>query len=321
MTANVSRAESAGSRVAPVSAPSAEQSSAEQSSAESPSARQSRLDSHLHLWQLKPGEYSWLQPSHGLLYADFESEQAAAELAGAGVTEAILVQADDTEADLRAMLSHAEAHDFIRGVVGWLPLEDPVATGRALEKYLDNEYFVGVRVLIHDDPRPNVLELPAVRKSLALLAEAGLAFDIPDAFPRHLKQAAELAADIPTLSIVIDHLGKPPRASGPEAMARWAEELRQVAAQPNTMAKVSGLNCPGAEFSASALTPVWDIALDAFGPERLMFGGDWPVSLLGAPYARTVEVIAEMVDAGHNSLSASERTAFWSANARKTYSR
>jgi len=274
-----------------------------------------RLDAHLHLWELGEGRYPWLGPQLGQLHDTFTAEQARETLAGAGVQGAILVQADDTAADTVAMLENAAAHDFIAGVLGWLPLENPAAAGALLEQWLEHPKFAGVRTLVHDDPRPDVLELAAVRESLGLLARAGVPFDVPDAFPRHLGQIAALAAQIPELTVVVDHLGKPPRAGSAADMARWERQLRTVAALPNTAAKVSGLHCPGAPFTAAALARVWDVALDAFGPQRLMFGGDWPVSLLGSPYSAVVDVAAQLA----GPLSADEAASLWSGTARRVY--
>lgn len=282
-----------------------------------PGASMDRIDAHLHLWQLAPGQYSWLKPAHGVLYNSFTAEQAKEALAAAGVGRAILVQADDTAADTEAMLSAAAANSWIVGVVGWLPLEDPAATAILLDKWGEYPAFCGVRTLIHDDPRADVLELDSVRKSLALVSKAGLAFDVPDAFPRHLGQVAQLAQALPELTVVVDHLGKPPRGGTVEEMARWRQQLHAVAAVPNTVAKVSGLHAGGSEFSAHALEQVWDTALSAFGPQRLMFGGDWPVSLQGAPYSETVNVTAELI----NSLSRAEALAVWSRTATSTYIR
>lgn len=274
-----------------------------------------RLDSHLHLWELGEGRYSWLSPDLGPLFASFTAAEARDALAGAGVAGAILVQADDTAADTEAMLENAAAHDFIKGVVGWLPLEDPAGAAALLEKWTAHPMFCGVRTLIHDDPRVNVLELAPARESLALLAAAGIPFDVPDAFPRHLGQVAALAADMPGLTVVVDHLGKPPRAGSAGAMDEWERQLRAVAALPNTVAKVSGLHCSGAEFAPEALERVWTVALEAFGPARLMFGGDWPVSLLGSQYARTVEVAVALL----GDLSPTEAAAIWSGTALRVY--
>lgn len=276
-----------------------------------------RIDSHLHLWELGEGRYSWLNPSLGLLHDTFTAEQAREALFTAGVEEAILVQADDTAADSEAMLAAAADHPWIIGVVGWLPLEEPARAAELLERWGANPAFCGVRTLIHDDPRPDVLDLPAVRESIALLETAGLALDIPNAFPRHLGQAASLAREFPELTIVIDHLGKPPRDGSAGDMVEWERQLRAVADQPNAVAKLSGLHTGGAQYSAAALASVWDVALSAFGPERLMFGGDWPVSLLGGSYSETVAVAAAIMD----QLSPAEAQEIWAGTARRSYRR
>ncbi|WP_170133053.1 amidohydrolase family protein [Arthrobacter livingstonensis] len=276
-----------------------------------------RLDSHLHLWEVGEGRYPWLGPQHGQLYRTYSVQEARETLAAAGVQRAILVQADDTAADTEAMLAHGNAHEWIAGVVGWLPLEDPAAAAAMLEKWRAHTKFCGVRTLIHDDQRPDVLGLAPVRESLGLLAVEGIPFEVPDAFPRHLGQVAALATELPELTVVVDHLGKPPRAGSGGEMFPWERQLRAVAALPNTVAKVSGLHCGGVEFSAGSLTRVWDIALEAFGPSRLMFGGDWPVSLLGAPYAETTAVLASLI----GSLSLDEAAALWHATAERVYSR
>lgn len=276
-----------------------------------------RIDSHLHIWKPVSGQYSWLTPAHGVLYDTFTPHQARQALSAAGVSQAILVQADDTATDTETMLDAAAANDWIIGVVGWLPLEDPAATADLLEKWTASPAFCGVRTLIHDNPRPDILELESVRKSLTLVAQAGLPFDVPDAFPRHLGQVADLARALPELTVVLDHLGKPPRGGAPESMKLWAQQLRDVASLPNTVAKVSGLHTDTAEFSTPALNQVWETALEAFGPARLMFGGDWPVSLLGASYGDTVDVLAALI----NSLESTDAQMVWAGTAQRTYRR
>ncbi len=276
-----------------------------------------RIDAHLHLWELGSGQYSWLTPDHGLLYNTFTADQAGKTLAAAGVGQAILVQADDTQADTEMMLSAAASHDWIVGVVGWLPLEDPAATAMLLEKWGDHASLCGVRALIHNDPRPHFLALDSVRESLGLVVRAGLAFDVPDAFPRYLDQVVDLAQALPSLQVVVDHLGKPPRGGGAEELERWHRQLGAVAALPNTTAKLSGLHAGGTDYSAQALERVWESALSAFGPDRLMFGGDWPVSLLGGSYQQTVEIAESLM----SSLSPTETRSMWAGTAQRIYAR
>jgi L-fuconolactonase len=262
------------------------------------------IDAHLHLWEPGPGRYSWLGPQHGALFRSFGPEEAEAVLTGAegrvaGVKGAVLVQADDTTADTEAMLAVADRHAWVLGVVGWIPLERPAQAEAELSRLAGHPRFCGVRHLVHDDPRDGFLDLAPVRESLQLLAARGLAFDVPDAFPRHLGATVRLARDMPELTAVLDHLGKPPlgpgSGAGPDAMAAWRADFRALAAQPNTVAKLSGLHLPGVPYTAEALRPLWEEALEAFGPARLMIGGDWPVSILGAPYERTMGVLLELV--------------------------
>jgi L-fuconolactonase len=238
------------------------------------------IDAHLHLWARgnDGGAYSWLRTAPEALQRDFGPQEARAELDRAGVASAVLVQADDTVADTDYLLTVAAAHPWVHGVVGWLPLDVPGEAAAQLGRRLEQPGFCGVRHLVHDDPRDDFLGLPAVRRSLGLLAKAGLPFDVPDAYPRHLAATAQLAANLPELIVVIDHLAKPPLADR-EAYVHWERQLRGCAASANTVAKLSGLRIPGAPYDAAALRPVFETALELFGADRLMYGGDWPMSV------------------------------------------
>lgn len=271
------------------------------------------VDSHLHLWSLGRSRYGWLD-SVPALKRDFTAAAARAELDAAGVAEAVLVQADDTVEDTEFLLETAAAEPWVLGVVGWIQLDQPARAGAQLDRWLQAEKFCGVRHLVHDDPRDDFLALGPVRESLRLLADAGLPFDVPDAFPRHLGAAADLAGALPGLTVVIDHLGKPPLGQ-PEAMGRWRRELRACAARPNTVAKLSGLRTPGSEYTAAALEPVFNDALELFGPGRLMYGGDWPVSVPGGGYQPTWLTLEELI----GTLSPAEQDAVLGATARRVY--
>jgi L-fuconolactonase len=271
------------------------------------------IDSHLHVWDLDAGEYAWLGPQHGPLHRSFTPDEAAGELAAAGVDAAVLVQAEDSEADTRAMLAAADGHGFVVGVVGWVELEDPAAVSQQLDDYGTHPRFCGVRSLVHDDPRDDFLELPAVRESLAVLATRGLPFDVPDAWPRHLGRLPALADALPGLTVVVDHLGKPPRDT--EEHRAWADALRELARRPNVVAKVSGLQMPGQPFTADALRPAWDVALDALGPERLMYGGDWPMTVPAGGYGPHWQVVSQLVA----ELAPDERDRLLAGTAREIY--
>jgi len=272
------------------------------------------VDSHLHVWDLAGGGYRWLAPRHGELHRSFLPEDAVRALAEAGVGSAVLVQADDTDADTDFMLRAAERYDVLAGVVGWVRLDDPRAAEARLDELASRPALRGIRHLVHDDPRDDFLSLPEVRRSLAGLADRGLPFDVPDAWPRHLDAVADLARDLPQLTVVVDHLGKPPRGTG--EMAAWETSLRRVAAaSPATVAKLSGLQVPGQPFTEAALRPVLDVALDAFGADRLMYGGDWPMTVPDGGYLPHWRVVSALV----GGLSQAERDAVLAGTARRVY--
>ncbi|MBP2268656.1 L-fuconolactonase [Pseudarthrobacter sp. PvP004] len=278
------------------------------------------IDSHLHLWSLDTfvtggvRHYPWLGPQHGELYRSFGEDEARETLDAAGVRGAVLVQADDTVADTESMLAVAARNPWVFGVVGWIRLDEPAEAAEHLHRFTAQSVFKGVRHLVHDDPRDDFLDLPPVRASLALVARRGLTLDIPDAYPRHLSSAVRLAREMPELTVVLDHLGKPPLAD-PQLMESWRADFSALGREPNSVAKLSGLHLPGTEYTADALRPLFESALEAFGPERLMIGCDWPVSTLGAPYGRTLDVLLELV----SSLSPSEQDLVLEETAIRTY--
>ena len=265
------------------------------------------------MWDLARGRYAWLTPELGPLYATFTPEQARLELEAAGIASAMLVQAEDSERDTELMLEAAARHPWIAGVVGWVQLDDPAVAERQLGRWADEPRLRGVRHLVHDDPRDHFLALEPVRRSLGMLAERGLPFDVPDAWPRHLAATADLAAALPDLRIVVDHLGKPP--FGGADWERWLRTLRAVAAHPNTTAKVSGLQVPGRPFTVSEVRPAWEVALELFGPERLMWGSDWPLTVLVGGYGQAWEVMSSLVA----ELSPDERALILSGTAISVY--
>lgn len=252
-----------------------------------------RIDAHLHVWDLTAGGYDWLTPEHGPLHASFSPGEAREQLSAAGVTAAVLVQADDTERDTERMLAVADAHPWVAGVVGWVQLDRPEVTEAQLDRWQAHRRFCGVRHLLHADPRPDLLQRPEVRRSLGVVARRGLAFDVPDAWPGHLLAARDVAAAVPGLRVVVDHLGKPP--ADPDQLHAWRTALAAVAEQPGTVAKLSGLQDARRPVTAAALRPLWEVALELFGPERLMYGGDWPMTVPYGGYARSWAVAAELL--------------------------
>jgi L-fuconolactonase len=272
------------------------------------------IDSHLHLWDLKRGDYDWLTPEAGELYASFLPTDAERALSQSPVDGAVLVQAADSFRDTRYLLDVAAHNGWVAGVVGWVQLDHPDLAREQLDEASASPAFRGVRHLVHDDPRADFLELAEVRRSLQELQRRELGFDIPDAWPGHLASAARLAQELPDLRIVIDHLGKPPRA--PADFGHWRTELSAVAAHDRVVAKLSGLREASADFSARSLTPIWDIALSLFGPDRLLWGSDYPISTGASGYSGTFDVLHELI----STLSPSEQERILGGTATDVYS-
>jgi len=240
------------------------------------------IDTHQHFWNLRREPMPWMTAAHATIARDFEPADLRPLLDACGIDRTVLVQSACTDGDTDAMFAQAAEHDWIAAVTAWVDLLSPAAAAR-LEVLALQPSLRGIRHLIHEEPDPHWILQDAVLESLAALEERGLVLELPCVFPRHLGDLPELAQRFPRLTIVIDHLAKPPLGTG--RMDEWAAMLRRAAELPNVCAKVSGLNTmlpPG--WAASDLQPAVEVAVECFGPDRLMCGSDWPVSLLNGDY-------------------------------------
>lgn len=259
-----------------------------------------RIDAHLHVWERTASDYAWLG-SGDELFADFPAERAALELAASGIGHAILVQADDTRRDTRYLLDVAEHNDWVAGVVGWIPLVDPARGIAQLDELGSRPALVGIREMIHVKADRGYLAQRAVRDSLKVVARRTLTFDIPDAWPLHLHAVPALADALPDLTIVVDHLGKPP--GSPEEFAMWRNLMADCALRPNVVTKFSGLSDYSSTRGPDATRVLLEIALAEFGSSRICWGSDWPISTKSANYASTWSSAAGLV----SELSRSEQ--------------
>ena len=278
------------------------------------------IDAHQHVWQLGRSAYEWLTPELAPLNRSIGMDEALPELRAAGVAGTVLVQADDTDSDTDAMVDAAARYAEVVGVVGWLALDDP-ARARARWESLRAEHrglIVGVRTLLHDGRPSGWILDDTVAPALTMLGRDGATFDVVMAHPGRLTEVPQLAARHPDLRIVIDHLGKPPVGGDDDARREWRLLLAHAAALPNVFAKVSGLySTTGAvdDWTIEQVRPFTDDALDLFGAQRLMYGSDWPVSLLAGGYHRTWQAISSIADA----LSPDESAAFLGGTAQRVY--
>jgi L-fuconolactonase len=251
-----------------------------------------RVDAHHHFWDLESGLYAWPTAAEAAIHRTFTPEELAPELRAAGIDATVVVQATDSLADTDVMLDAAGQHPWIAGVVGWLPLSDSSAAEREIEARRGR--LCGVRHLIHWDADPTWLIRADVQAGLSLLSEEHLPFDVVAVFPDHLPLVPAVAVAHPDLVLVIDHLAKPPFRS--PGWDRWVEDIRRAASCPTVRAKVSGLDtAAGPGWTVDELRPAWDVALEAFGPDRLMFGSDWPVCRLVSSYGGVVSATRDLV--------------------------
>ena len=244
-----------------------------------------KIDTHQHFWNLDKVEYPWLTSAYGPLYRTYEPPELEPQLKAAGIDRTVLVQAANSYADTDAMLTHADTYDWIGAVIGWVPLLEPDEAARALDRYGRHPKFRGIRHLIHEEPDPDWVVQERVIEGLKVLAERSMIFEVVAVFPNHLKHVPTLAERLPGLTMVIDHLAKPPIKE--RVLEPWRTQLAAAARYPNVYAKVSGLNTAAdwASWSAADLRPYIDAAIDRFGADRLMFGSDWPVCELAGDYA------------------------------------
>lgn len=269
------------------------------------------MDAHQHYWRYDAREYPWIDDSMASLRRDFLPEDAAREMEPAGIDQAVAVQARQTVDETRFLLDLADRHPFIAGVVGWVDLQSPDVRAQ-LEAFADRPRLVGIRHIAQGEPDDRFLLGAAFGRGIALLAEFDLAYDIL-IYPRHLPAAAEFVRRFEGQRFVLDHLAKPEIRRG-ERQA-WARGLRELAEAPNVYAKLSGLvtEADWRNWTPAEVEPYLDIALECFGPARLMAGSDWPVCTVAADYARTMALVEGFVER----LPARDRDAVRGGNARR----
>lgn len=257
------------------------------------------IDTHVHVWDLAKADYPWLAGDTSLLNRSWSIESLEQERITTGITEGILVQAAGNEEDTDNMLQTAANTNWISGVVIWLPLQDPAETQRQLdEKYFLHPYFSGVRHQIHDEADTRWLLQGPVIESLKILANHTIPFDVVATKPAHIETALEVAAKVPELKMVFDHLSQPPIATK-QRFGHWGELMETASRHPNFYAKISGLGTASGNFEGwtkKDLQPYIEFALQHFGVERCFCGGDWPVSLLAGKYSTIWKTYLEILE-------------------------
>ncbi|MER5631385.1 amidohydrolase family protein [Streptomyces nitrosporeus] len=275
------------------------------------------VDAHHHVWDLSVRDQEWITGEElAPIRRTFTLGELEPEARAAGVGATVLVQTVTVAEETPELLALAAGGGLVAGVVGWSDLTAPDVAGTlaALAALPGGDRLAGIRHQVQDEPDPEWLLRPDVLRGLAAVADAGLVYDLV-VRPHQLPAAARAAQLLPGLTFVLDHAGKPPVATG--RTHPWADGLRALAALPNTVCKLSGLVTEAGPPSASPadLRPYTDVVLDAFGPGRLMFGSDWPVCRLAAPYAGVLDTARTLT----SHLGEDERRAVFAATARRVY--
>lgn len=272
-----------------------------------------RIDAHQHFWNLQQFPHPWITPELKAIRRDFGPADLKPLLDRHGLDGCVLVQTFSSLEETRYFLSLAIQHDFIRGVVGWVDLQDP-AVSETLEALEDHPKLVGIRHVVHDEPDVEWLVRPAVRRGLAELARRGMPYDLLIR-PPHLPAALAVARQLPELPLVIDHLAKPRIAQS--GWEDWRGGMEQLAELPNVYCKLSGLitEASWATWTPKDLQPYLEWAMEHFSADRLMYGSDWPVCLLAGSYDRVVEALEVNLGA----LPTADREKIWGRTAAKFY--
>lgn len=251
-----------------------------------------RIDAHQHFWRFDRAEYPWIPPGSAL-ERDWLPDDLARLLATAGLDGCVAVQARQSLEESRWLLSLADAAPIIKAVVGWVDLRGENLP-RDLAELSRHPRFRGVRHVAQDEPDDRFLVRPEFVRGVERLADFGLTYDLL-IYPRQLPAAIELVQRFPQQPFVLDHLAKPSIRTG--ELSPWREQVRELAASPNVMCKVSGMvtEADHARWQPRDMRAYLDVVFAAFGEDRLMYGSDWPVCLLAASYERQLAIVKDYV--------------------------
>lgn len=274
-----------------------------------------RIDSHQHFWKYNHSDYVWMSDEHDSIKRDFLPADLLPLLIASNIDGTIAVQARQTMAETDFLLELATNHSFIKGVVGWIPFYDSDAE-KYLERYAEQKNIVGFRHVIHDEPDDQFILRSDFNAGINALSRYSLCYDLL-IFERHLPQSIEFADKHPNLLMVVDHIAKPSIRRDIFDQS-WAANIKELGKREHVSCKLSGMVTEVDEndhWDEALLKPYFEIVLEAFGTDRLMFGSDWPVCLLKSSHTRWVETVSRLIAA----LSGSEQNAIMGGTAERIY--
>ena len=273
-----------------------------------------KIDTHQHFWKYNDRDYPWIIAGMDKLRGDHLPTDLSPLMEATGIGATVAVQARQSVEESLWLLQLADQHSFIRAVVGWVDLcsED---LNQQIESLAQRPKFRGVRHVVQDEPDDNFMLRKSFLAGLSRLQQFRLTYDLL-LFPRHLPVACEVVKRFPGQRFVLDHIAKPPIRFGKREP--WARDLKRLAEFPNVYCKISGLvtEAKWDAWKAQDFEPYLDIVLNAFGPQRLMIGSDWPVCTLAADYKSVIRLELDYIAR----LSSDEQTAILETNPVEFYS-
>lgn len=272
-----------------------------------------KIDSHQHFWELGRCDYPWLTPELAPIYRDFRPDDLKPNLDEVGVAGTVIVQATHDRAETEWYLSLTHQYDFLKGVVGWVDLT-AYDVDEQLNVLKEQGPLCGIRHQVHDEVDPRWLLQGKVLRGLRLLARQELAYDLL-LRPVHLPHLPELFGEVPGMRWVIDHIAKPEIKAG--KLQPWRDDMQRVARYPNVYCKVSGMitEADHRHWTVEDIRPYFEAVLEMFGPNRLLFGSDWPVCTLAGSYKQVHDLLSALI----SGLSETEQEAIWSKTALEVY--
>ena len=271
-----------------------------------------RLDAHQHFWEYDAVKHSWIEDSMSVLKRHYLPEQIAPLLKNQDLSGCIAVQADQSEEETEFLLALAEAYPFIKAVVGWVDLCAENIESR-LEHYAQNPYFKGVRHIVQAEPENFVLK-PEFQRGIGFLSQFNLVYDLL-IYPSQLDSGIQLVSEFPNQKFVLDHCAKPLIKT--QEIKNWKRDIQRLAQEENIFCKISGLVTEAdlLHWKAEDFTPYLEVVFDAFGEDRVLYGSDWPVCLLAAPYEKVYRLMADYTTA----FSPEASRKFFGGNAARIY--
>ncbi|AHM59458.1 amidohydrolase 2 [Flammeovirgaceae bacterium 311] len=250
------------------------------------------VDAHNHYWKFDPQEFSWMGQEHSPIKRDFLPADLGPELARYNITATIAVQARESMEENLFMLELAAQNPVVKGVVGWIDFNGD-AFEEELQLLAKDQKLVGIRHFVQSQPEGFMLK-PGFKQGIAALKSYGLTYDILIGH-QQLPEAIQLVEAFPDQKFVLDHIAKPPIKAG--QLEPWTTNILALAQHPHVHCKLSGMvtEADWQHWQEDQVKPYLDVVFKAFGADRLMFGSDWPVCLLAAPYERVIALVRDYI--------------------------